>query len=191
MEILALIFGLAASAFVVSLSIVKSQKTIALISVLMNAVLVGQYLALDQLTAVVLSAMSLLYGLLIFGTVGRTDSFSKGANSTAVRIGLLVAYTVVFLLLNGGIGWNLQLLAYIGSMLMVVVMMVSNVWATKLILLAAGICWTAFQFQTGAYGNLVGQVFYFGGLIWSSWKLWSKRSEPVALAPADSKLQPA
>lgn len=191
MEILALIFGLAASAFVVSLSIVKSQKTIALISVLMNAVLVGQYLALDQLTAVVLSAMSLLYGLLIFGTVGRTDSFSKGANSTAVRIGLLGAYTVVFLLLNGGIGWNLQLLAYIGSMLMVVVMMVSNVWATKLILLAAGICWTAFQFQTGAYGNLVGQVFYFGGLIWSSWKLWSKRSEPVALAPADSKLQPA
>ncbi len=191
MEILALIFGLAASAFVVSLSIVKSQKTIALISVLMNAVLLGQYLALDQLTAVVLSAMSFLYGLLIFGTVGRTDSFSKGANSTAVRIGLLVAYTVVFLVLNGGIGWNLQLLAYIGSMLMVVVMMVSNVWATKLILLAAGICWTTFQFQTGAYGNLVGQVFYFGGLIWSSWKLWNKRSEPVALAPADSKLQPA
>lgn len=189
MEILALIFGLIASAFVVSLSIVKSQKAIALISVLMNAVLMGQYFALDQPTAVVLSAMSLLYGILILATAGRTDSFSKGANSTAVRIGLLLAYTVVFMLLNGGIGWNIQLLAYIGSMLMVAVMMVNNVWATKLMLLAAGICWTAFQLQTGAYGNLVGQLFYFSGLIWSSWKLWSKRNGPVALGAPGSKLQ--
>lgn len=189
MEILALVFGLIASAFVVSLSIVKNQKTIALISMLMNAVLMGQYFALDQLTAVALSAMSMLYGILIFATLGRTDSFSKGANSTAVRVGLLVAYTAVFMMLNGGLGWNIQLLAYIGSMLMVAVMMVSNAWAVKLILLAAGICWTAFQFQTGAYGNLVGQVFYFSGLIWSSWKLWSSRSEPVALAIPAPKLQ--
>lgn len=177
MEIAALILGLGASAFVVSLSLAKSQKTIALLTVGMSAVLVGQYLVLDQFTAAVLNAMSLFYGLLIFATVGRTDSFSKGANSTAVRIGLLGAYTVVFMLLNGGLGWNMQLLAYLGSMLMIAVMMVSNAWATKLILLAAGVCWTVFQFHTGAYGNLVGQIFYFSGLIWSSWRLWSKRNE--------------
>lgn len=183
MEALALILGLAASAFVVSLSLAKGQKLIALLTVGMSAVLVGQYLALDQLTAAVLSAMSLIYGLLIFSTAGRTDSFSKFANSTAVRIGLLGAYTVVFMLLNGGLGWNIQLLAYSGSMLMIAVMMVSNGWATKLILLAAGICWTAFQFQTGAYGNLVGQVFYFGGLLWSSAKLWRGRRIESTMEP--------
>ena len=181
MEIAALTLGLIASAFVVLLSLAKSQKTIAFVSVLMSGILVGQYLLLEQPTAAVLSAMSLLYGLLIFSTLGRTDGFSRATNSPAVRVALLGAYTVVFMVLNGGLGLNLQLLAYIGSMLMVAVMMVSNEWAAKLILLIAGVCWTVFQFQTGAYGNLVGQLFYFGGLAWSSWKLWTNRqgAEPV------------
>lgn len=187
MEIIVLTLGVIASCFVVSLSLVRKQRTIALLTVLMSAVLIGQYALLSQPVAAVLSAMSLAYGLLIFGTVGLEDRFSRIANGTAVRVLLLVGYTVVFVLLNGGLGWNTQLLAYGGSMLMVLVMMVKQAWTVKLVLLAAGICWTVFQFQTGAYGNLIGQIFYFGGLGWSSWKLWSDRtrdSSTAALQPA-------
>lgn len=182
MDIVALILGLAASASVVALSFVKGQKTIALASIILNAILVAQYLVLDQVVATVLSAMSFLYGLLSFATVGREDSFSKAANSKTLRILVLGIYTGVFLILNGGVSLNPQLLAYFGSVLMVAVMMAERAWTAKLILLAAGICWTTFQFQTGAYGNLVGQVFYFGGLIWSSWKLLGvQRSERASV----------
>lgn len=176
MDILALILGLIASAFVVTLSLAKNQRTIALISIVLSGVLVSQYLVLDQLVAAVLSGMSLLYGLLVLSTLGRADSFSKAVNSKPAKIVLLSGYTLAFILLNGGLGWNLQLLAYFGSVLMVAVMMFDHIWATKAILLAAGVCWTIFQFQTGAYGNLVGQVFYFGGLMFSSWKLLRIRS---------------
>jgi hypothetical protein len=181
MDTLALILGLLASALIVTLSLAKSQRTIALISMGLSAVLVGQYLALEQTVATALSAMSFLYGLLVFATVGRTDSFSRAANSRTARVILLGGYTAVFASLNGGIGLDLQLLAYLGSVLMVAVMMVERAWLTKLILLAAGICWTIFQFQTGAYGNLVGQVFFFGGLLWSSWRLWGPQRDSSAV----------
>lgn len=189
MEILALVLGLLASTLIVLLSLSKSQRTIALISMGLSAVLVGQYLALEQPVATALSAMSFLYGLLVFATVGRMDSFSRAANSRTARVILLGGYTAVFASLNGGIGFDLQLLAYSGSVLMVAVMMVERALLTKLILLAAGICWTIFQFKTGAYGNLVGQVFFFGGLLWSSWRIWGprrpQRAEAVA-APSAS-----
>ena len=181
MDTLALILGLVASALIVTLSLAKSQRSIALISMGLSAVLVGQYLALEQTVATALSAMSFLYGLLVFATVGRTDSFSRAANSRTARVILLGGYTAVFASLNGGIGLDLQLLAYLGSVLMVAVMMVERAWLTKLILLAAGICWTIFQFQTGAYGNLVGQVFFFGGLLWSSWRLWGPQRDSSAV----------
>jgi len=190
MATLALILGLLASALIVLLSLSRSQKTIALISMGLSAVLVGQYLALDQPVATALSAMSFLYGLLVYATVGRIDSFSLLANSKSTRVLLLLGYTAVFASLNGGIGLDLQLLAYLGSVLMVALMMVERAWATKLILLAAGICWTVFQFQTGAYGNLVGRVFYFGGLLWSSWRLWGPRAQRSEAGSAKS-VEPA
>lgn len=168
---LALVLGLLASALIVCLSFAKSQKSIALVSILLSAVLVGQYLSLNQQVAATLSAMSLGYGLLVYATVDRPGLISQMLSGTAVRISLLGVYTAVFGALNGGFSFDLQLLAYFGSVLMVAVMMVENPWLSKLILLSAGVCWTVFQFQTGAYGNLVGQIFYFGGLGWSSWRL--------------------
>jgi len=169
--ILAIVLGLIASCLIVALSFVKGQRQIALVSIVLSTVLVGQYLSLNQPVAATLSAMSFAYGTLVYFTVGRTDAFSLWISSTTARIILLGAYTGVFVVLNGGIGLNLQLLAYLGSVLMVAVMMVEHPWVSKAILLAAGICWTIFQYQTGAYGNLVGQIFYFGGLIWSSIRL--------------------
>jgi len=182
MESIALVLGLLASALIVTLSLAKSQRSIALISVALSSVLVGQYLALDQPVATALSTMSLIYGALVYATLGKMDSFSRAANSRTARFLLLGVYTVVFAVLNGGIGLDLQLLAYLGSVLMVAVMMVEGAWLTKLVLLAAGICWTIFQFQTGAYGNLVGQIFYFAGLGWSSWKLLKLQQSQRALS---------
>lgn len=178
MATLALILGLGASAFIVILSIAKSQRTVALVSILLSGILVGQYLALNQPTATALSGMSLLYGVLIYSTLGRTDGFSRAVNGKTVRISLLAVYTLIYALLNGGIALNFQFLALIGSVLMVAVMMVERPWISKLILLLAGIAWTIFQFHTGAYGNLVGQLFYFIGLGWSSWKLLNTAVAP-------------
>jgi len=170
--ILAIVLGLIASCLIVALSFVKGQRRIALVSMVLSTVLVGQYLSLAQPVAATLSAMSLGYAALVYFTVTRTDAFSLWISSTKARVLLLGAYTGVFAVLNGGIGVDLQLLAYLGSVLMVAVMMVEQPWVSKAILLAAGVCWTIFQYQTGAYGNLVGQLFYFGGLIWSSVKLF-------------------
>lgn len=176
METLALILGLLASVFIVSLSFAKGQRSISLISALLSAILVGQYLALEQPVATALSAMSLGFGILVFATVGREDRFSKIANSKPAKIALVVGYSAVFMALNGGLGWDIQLLAYLGSVLMVVVMMVENIWTSKLVLFLAAVCWTIFQLQTGAWGNLAGQVFCLAGLFWSTGKLWSARS---------------
>lgn len=168
MDILVFILGLIASIFIVGFSLAKDQRRISILNMLLSIVLIAQYLLLAQPTATILSALTLIYSILIYGTIGRTDRFSRAANSTFVRICLLGAYTAVFMLLNGGLGLNVQLFAYLGSVLMVAVMMVKNVWITKGILLAACICWTAFQFQTGAHGNLVGQAFTLAALGWSS-----------------------
>lgn len=176
MVALALVLGLVASTFIVVLSLARSQRTVALVSILLSGVLVGQYLTLDQPTATALSGMSLLYGVLIYSTLGRSDRFSRAVNGRVLRISLLAAYTLIYALLNGGISLDYQFLALVGSVLMVAVMMVENAWLSKLILLVAGIAWTIFQFHTGAYGNLVGQLFYFLGLGWSSWRLLSARA---------------
>lgn len=185
METLSFALGLLASSFIVGLSLAKRQRTIALVSIVLSAVLVGQYLSLGQTVAAVLSAMSLGYGAIVYATVERSDGFSKVLNSKTARVLLLGGYTAVFATLNGGLGLNLQLLAYLGSVLMVAVMMVERAWATKLILLIAGVCWTIFQIRTGAYGNLLGQVFYFAGLILSSWKLWGPKRTSFELPSAD------
>lgn len=169
---LAIILGLIASCLIVALSFVRGQRRIALVSMALSTVLVGQYLSLSQPVAATLSAMSLGYAALVYFTVARTDAFSLWVNGSSARIILLGVYTGVFAVLNGGIGLNLQLLAYLGSVLMVAVMMVEHPWLSKAILLVAGVCWTIFQYETGAYGNLVGQLFYFGGLVWSSLKLF-------------------
>lgn len=179
METLALILGLVASAFIIVLSLARSQRTVALVSILLSSVLVGQYLTLNQPTATALSGMSLLYGVLIYSTLDRSDRFSRAVNGKVLRVSLLATYTLIYALLNGGISLNYQFLALVGSVLMVAVMMVKNAWLSKLILLVAGIAWTIFQFHTGAYGNLVGQLFYFLGLGWSSWKLLSARMTDV------------
>lgn len=179
MATLALILGLVASAFIIVLSLARSQRTVALVSILLSSVLVGQYLTLNQPTATALSGMSLLYGVLIYSTLDRSDRFSRAVNGKVLRVSLLATYTLIYALLNGGISLDYQFLALVGSVLMVAVMMVKNAWLSKLILLVAGIAWTIFQFHTGAYGNLVGQLFYFLGLGWSSWKLLSARMTDV------------
>lgn len=171
--------GLTASVCIVALTFMKTQKSVSLVTIALSLVGALQYFLLGQTTAAGLSGLSLIYALVVYSTVGRGSTVSLALDSNWSKFSLIVVYSAIFGMLNGGFSWDLQLLAYVGSILMVTTMMVSNVWMLKSVLFAAGVCWTVFQVKTGAYGNLVGQAFYFGGLILSSIVLLRSKSKLV------------
>lgn len=161
-----LLTGIIISAVVISLTLVKTQKTVAWLSVLLNLLGVLQYGLLGEFTACFMSAIGLSITALIVVSFYVT-SLAGVLNIFSVKAGFIVVYTVAFGLLNGGFKFDLQLLVYLGSVLMIAVTLISNKLLVKAVLFFAGVCWTVFQFNVGAYGNLVGQLFYFSALFWS------------------------
>ena len=166
MDILVFVLGLLCSACVVSLSLVKKQAAVALVIVLLSVFSVFQYLLLGQLTATWLSVVGLSYGVLVLWCV-RSAKVKAVVENLYFRLSIIGLYTSLFLIVEGGFHFNVSLLAYVGSVAVLLSMMVKKFWTLKIILLVSCLSWTVFQFYTGAYGALVGQAFSLIGFAWS------------------------
>lgn len=165
MELLILTTGLIASVLVVALSLVTKRKKIIWLSLILCLTTGTQYALLGEIPTVVLSAITVIYGILTF-----FEHKFRFLTSRVFLYGLLAAYTAAFFLANG-FTWSPDLMAYGASILGTVVMMMRHEIGAKTVMLVSGLLWLAFQLVVGAYGQIPGELFYIAGCVFTLYKL--------------------
>lgn len=126
---------------------------------------------LEQWVGVGLNLLTIAYGVLCW-----FDARLYWLKHVYMKVGLLIAYTMLFVWINGGVGWGVGMLAWAGSILSVTVMMANSPLLAKWLMVAMGVVWTTYQVWIGIYGQLLGQAFGFMALGYSlSWLYEAKR----------------
>lgn len=139
----------------VAISYSSSNKTITILSVLMSSAVAVQYLLLGAYGATALSVLSIVFAVAALALSKKP--YWRFRNIAPV---IVVSMTTLFLITGGSLsGFNL--LPLIGSVLMSCLVLVENKWAIKVITFVAGIVWLVYQINTGAWGQIPGQIFYF------------------------------
>lgn len=166
----ALITGIIASILVVVLSLLTSRRKIVVFSIILCLTTGTQYALLGEFSTVVLSAITVVYGVLTFFEQRFSIIQSQG-----FLWGLLAVYTAAFFVSNG-FSFGVDIMAYGASILGTVVMMLHNKITAKTVMLVSGLLWLAFQLTVGAYGQIPGELFYTAGCIYTLVMLMKRRS---------------
>lgn len=169
-----LIAGVIASVMVVVLSLLTKRNHIIVFSIVLCVITGTQYALLGEYSTVVLSAITILYGLATFFERRFPVIQSKG-----FLWGLLAVYTLAFFISNG-LSFGVDFMAYGASILGTVVMMLHNQISAKTVMLISGLLWLAFQLAVGAYGQIPGEIFYTAGCVYTLVVLFKRRKRDRA-----------
>ena len=151
--------GLLASFFVAILWVSIQRNTIIGVTSLLMVATIGQYALLGRWSTVILSVITLSYGLI---TV--LESRWPWLHSRMSLAVLFSAYTGAFLFMNG-LTLNVDVVAFAASLSGVVLMTLTNPLAAKWVMLFNGLAWTTYQLSTGAYGQLPGEAIFIVGVL--------------------------
>ena len=167
--------GLVASLFVIMLSFTIQRRNIVLISSMLAVATMTQYALLGKYSTMLLAAVALLYGF--------TTLFERRFPVLSSRHTLFVlvfAYSAVFFVVNG-IQINVEIVAYVASLTSVLIMAVKNQLFVKWLMLVNGFAWVFYQVNSGAYGQLPGEIFYTIGVLFSMVMLYRAKNAGIDL----------
>ena len=169
------VVGLVASLFVIMLSFTIQRRNIVLISSMLAVATMTQYALLGKYSTMLLAAVALLYGF--------TTLFERRfpvLSSRYALMALVVAYSAVFFAVNG-VQINVEIVAYVASLTSILIMAVKNQLLVKWLMLVNGFAWVFYQVNSGAYGQLPGEIFYTIGVLFSMVMLYRAKNAGIDL----------
>lgn len=170
-----LVIGMIASVVLVFMSLSSKRNLIVLFSSIVSVLTLAQYALLDRWATAILSVITLMYGLTI--PFEKKFPWLRSKISTII---LGIVYSAAFFSVNG-FKINIELLAYVASLLGTIIMALENRWIGKWMMFVSGLCWLGYQFSVGAYGQLPGEIFFTVGNICTLFMLWSSMKRGVPL----------
>lgn len=169
------VVGLIASLFVIMLSFTIQRRNIVLISSMLAVATMTQYALLGKYSTMLLAVVALLYG---FTTL--FEHRFPVLSSRYVLVVLVAAYSAVFFVVNG-IQINVEIVAYVASLTSVLIMAAKNQLLVKWLMLVNGFAWLFYQLNSGAYGQLPGEIFYTIGVLFSMAMLYRAKNAGIDL----------
>lgn len=155
---LTLIVGLLASTCLVVSSLSLERRRILFLGMVINALNALQYLLLDQPGALAMVGLGFIMSATAFASLKWEQ-----LGTTKILVGFLIAYPTLFFASGTVVSSLVDVLPLLGMMLATGAFFMRNILVVKSMFLTVGMIWLTFQFFSGAYGGIPGEIITMTG----------------------------